>query len=66
MITIKTDFWKRWEKANEIEKQKIVAQLPIFTNAHCPLFTPNVINSYFEDLYLYLKKPYEEPEKDEG
>ena len=66
MITIKTDFWKKWEKANELEKEKLVATLPIFTNAHCPLFTPNVINSYFEDLFLYLKNKEEELEETEG
>ena len=50
------DFWMKWIEANEIEKQKLVSTLPIFKDIKCPLFTPSVLNSYFEDLYLTLKE----------
>jgi len=53
------EFWEKWVKANEIGKQKMVETLPIFTNTKCPLFSPSVINSYFEDLYLFFKDQYE-------
>ena len=53
------EFWKKWVEANEIEKQKLVKTLPIFTDIKCPLFSPTVINSYFEDLYLFIKDQYE-------
>jgi len=66
MITGKKNFWREWEKANEIEKEKLVAELPILKNMKCPLFTPNVINSYFEDLYLYMKYKDREPGKSEA
>lgn len=57
MKTIKTEFWSRWEKANELEKVKLVESLPIYAKGKicCPLFSPSLINSYFEDLYLYVK-----------
>jgi len=66
MITGNEDFWKKWIEANENEKIKIVAELPILKDIKCPLFSANVINSYFEDLYLYLKKENREPGKNEG
>jgi len=66
MITGNEDFWKKWIEANENEKIKIVAELPILKDIKCPLFSANVINSYFEDLYLYLKKENREPRKNEG
>jgi len=53
------EFWQKWIEANEIEKQKLVKTLPIFTNIKCPLFSTTVINSYFEDIYLFLKAQYE-------
>jgi len=59
MITGRENFWKKWEEANELEKQKLVGELPILKDVKCPLFNNNVINSYFEDLYLYVKHKYE-------
>ena len=55
---VKTEFWKKWEAANELEKEKLVATLPIYADGavKCPLFNPNIINSYFEDLYMYMRE----------
>lgn len=50
-------FWKKWVEANELEKEQLVKTLPIFADdkVRCPFFSASVINSYFEDLYLYAK-----------
>ena len=52
------EFWEKWIKANEIKKEKLVGMLPLFANGSvkCPFFSVNMINSYFEDLYLYMNK----------
>ena len=54
---MKKEFWEKWEKANCLEKQDLVETLPIFANGgvKCPFFSSNLINSYFEDLYYYMK-----------
>jgi len=54
------NFWKKWESANEIEKEKLVKSLPMFKDFKCPLFSPGLINSYFEDLYLYCVMNHDE------
>ena len=55
------EFWKKWIEADELEKEKLVATLPMYAEGavKCPLFSPTLINSYFEDLYLYMKVQYE-------
>lgn len=55
MEDIKSKFWKRWEKANELEKLKAVGELNI---TYSPWVTPSLINSYLLDLYEYLRKKY--------
>lgn len=54
-IDVKTKFWKRWEKAGELEKLKVVGELPI---VHPTWVTPTLLNSYLVDLYTYLKTKY--------
>lgn len=54
------EFWKKWVEANEIEKEKLIMTLPMFTDIRCPLFSPGLLNSYFEDLYLFLKDHLED------
>jgi len=51
------EFWKKWETANCLEKEQLVKTLPIFADdkVRCPFFSAGLINSYFEDLYLYCK-----------
>lgn len=56
---VRYEFWEKWVEANEIEKQELVDTLPMFANIKCPLFSTSIINSYFEDLYLFLKDHYE-------
>jgi len=58
-MIIKKEFWQKWIEANEIEKQKLVATLPILKDVRCPLFSASLVNSYFEDLYLFMKDQYE-------
>ena len=53
---VHSNFWKEWESANEVEKEKLVGSLPILKDIKCPLFSPGLVNSYFEDLYLYCVK----------
>ena len=52
------EFWEKWAKANEIEKEKLVQSLPMYAcgSVKCPLFSPVLINSYFEDLYLFAMR----------
>jgi len=54
-MEINEKFWKRWEKADEIEQLKIIKELPMFKDVKCPLYSPTLINSYFVDLYRYVK-----------
>jgi hypothetical protein len=51
------EFWDKWIHANALEKEKLVASLPMYGMGTicCPLFSPGLLNSYFEDLYLYMK-----------
>ena len=53
-----SEFWEKWEQANELQKVELVGALPLFGGGKvlCPLFSPSLINSYFEDLYLYIKQ----------
>jgi len=60
MITtesMKREIWDRWINANELEKQKIISELPLF-NVKCPLFSATLINSYFEDFFLHIIEKY--------
>lgn len=54
---LEKDFWAKWEEADCLGKQKLVETLPMYADGKicCPLFSPTLINSYFEDLYLHLK-----------
>ena len=49
------EFWEKWVNANQIEKEKLIASLPMFKNIICPLFSPSLLNSYFEDLFCYVR-----------
>ena len=53
------EFWQKWVEADNIHKQKLIKTLPIFTDIKCPLFSPSLMNSYFEDLYLFMRYQYE-------
>lgn len=52
------DFWEKWEEAGCLEKVELVKTLPLFADGKicCPFFSASIVNSYFEDLYLYVKK----------
>lgn len=51
------EFWMKWVEADEVEKEKLVSTLPLFADGSikCPLFSVNVVNSYFEDLFLFMR-----------
>jgi len=66
MGVIQSDFWKKWIKANAIEKTRLVETLPILKDVRCPLFSASLVNSYFEDLYLFMKDQYENNENNKG
>ena len=55
-MKIETKFWKKWEKADSIDKLKLVETLPfmgIFRLAG--IETGSMINEYFEDLYIFME-----------
>jgi len=58
-MIVKSEFWEKWIQANEIEKTRLVETLPLLKDIKCPLFSASLVNSYFEDLYLFLKDQYE-------
>ena len=46
-------FWQRWLKADELERLRILKELPIFRLVDDPLaqgLTPTLLNSYLLDL----------------
>jgi hypothetical protein len=51
------EFWEKWINSDEVGKHHLVQQL-ISGNGeiNCPFFSPTLINSYFEDLYFYMKE----------
>ena len=53
-----TKFWERWVKADELERHRILEELPIFKKGEPFAFgvTTTLLNSYFEDLLHYLKE----------
>ena len=48
-------FWGRWEKADELDKIKIVGEL---SGVGPPYISPTLFNSYCLDLYEYITKKY--------
>lgn len=52
-----TKFWDRWLKANELERLKIVEELPLFRGEHTveTIVSSTLINSYFVDLANHLE-----------
>ncbi len=54
---VEKEFWKRWIKANELERLEILRELPIFEGRDMvkAWITPTLLNSYFEDLVIYIQ-----------
>jgi hypothetical protein len=46
-------FWKKWLKANEVERIEMIKKLPIIDLMKVK--DPSLLNSYFEDLADTLK-----------
>ena len=50
------EFWKTWEKGNEIERLKLIRTLTPFSRGGATHYmTATMMNSYLVDLHNYMK-----------
>jgi len=50
------EFWKTWEKGNEVERLKLIRTLTPFSRGGATHYmTATMMNSYLVDLHNYMK-----------
>ena len=50
-------FWIQWIKAeDELEKLKLIQDLPMFYLNNLAYFTPSLLNAYLKDLLNHIKE----------
>lgn len=56
-MVIGKKFWERWHNAEELDRLRIVEELPLFKGESMveTTVTSTLLNSYFEDLAEYVR-----------
>lgn len=60
-MSLGKEFWERWYNAEELDRLRIVEELPLFKGESLveTTVTSTLLNSYFEDLAKYVRSRWE-------